>query len=74
MTRSQDLEQLYFDAGQFKIADRHVWLEGRHVFSPTSLMIELAHTEVQDIDTPADWDRAERLFTAASVTSTHVRR
>jgi len=74
MTRSQDLEPLYFDAGQFKIANRHVWLEGRHVFSPASLMIELAHTEVQDIDTPADWDRAERLFTASSVTDTHARR
>ena len=64
LTRSQDLEPLFFDAGQFKIASREVWLSGRPVFSPASRMVELGHSEIQDIDTPADWDRAERLFLA----------
>jgi N-acylneuraminate cytidylyltransferase len=63
-TRSQDLEPLFFDAGQFKVGPRNAWLENRPVFSPSSRMIELRHTEIQDIDTPEDWDRAERLFVA----------
>ena len=64
LTRSQDLEPLFFDAGQFKIASREIWLSGRPVFSPASRMVELSHSEIQDIDTTADWDRAERLFSA----------
>lgn len=64
LTRSQDLEPLYFDAGQFKVASAATWLSDRPVFSPSSKMIELAHAEIQDIDTPADWERAERLYAA----------
>lgn len=64
LTRSQDLEPLFFDAGQFKVGPRYAWLENRLVFSPSSRMIELRHTEIQDIDTPEDWARAERLFAA----------
>jgi N-acylneuraminate cytidylyltransferase len=64
LTRSQDLEPLFFDAGQFKIASRNVWISGRPVFSQASRMIELDHAEIQDIDTLADWNRAERLFLA----------
>jgi len=65
-TRSQDLEPAFHDAGQFYFGARDAWTEARPIFSPRSRLLLLPRHRVQDIDTLEDWDRAERLFLAAS--------
>lgn len=62
--RSQDLEEAFHDAGQFYWGRTEAWLGGSSVFSPKSRMHLLPRWRVQDIDTPEDWERAERLFAA----------
>lgn len=60
-TRSQDLEPCYHDAGQFYWGRVQAWLDGVSVYSAASIALEIPHYRVQDIDTPADWARAEYL-------------
>jgi len=61
MTRSQDLEEAYQDAGQFywKRLDR----DSREImFGEDSIPIILPRHLVQDIDTLEDWQRAEVMY------------
>lgn len=62
LTRSQDLEEAYHDAGQFYWGTAAAWLENRPIFSTTSAAVILPRHRVQDIDTPEDWQRAELMF------------
>ena len=62
LTRSQDLEEAYHDAGQFYWGKAEAYLENKPVFSPQSCAILLPRERVQDIDTPEDWKRAEIMF------------
>lgn len=59
LTRSQDLEEAYHDAGQFYWGYRDAWLAGKPVFQSRSLLHVLPRWRVQDIDTEEDWQRAE---------------
>lgn len=63
-TRSQDLEPAYHDAGQFYWGRCDAWLNQRPVFGESSVPIEIPRTQVQDIDTEEDWQRAQWLFQA----------
>lgn len=63
-TRSQDLEEAWHDAGQFYWGTSEAWRGGRPIFAPHSRPLVLPRHRVQDIDTPEDWSRAERLFEA----------
>ena len=60
-TRSQDLPTALHDAGQFYWGRPSAWLEGKRVFDDYSKLIVIPRWRVQDIDTPDDWERAERL-------------
>jgi len=60
--RSQDLEPAYHDAAQFYWGRASAWIAGRPVFSPAAAALRLPKYRVQDIDTPDDWTRAERMF------------
>lgn len=62
MTRSQDLEPAYHDAGQFYWGTARAFLEDLPVFSPQSIGVILPRHLVQDIDTPEDWDQAELMY------------
>ena len=62
MTRSQDLEEAYHDAGQFYWGKAQAWLEEKSLFSHHSVPVVLPRHRVQDIDSPEDWQRAEWLF------------
>lgn len=64
LTRSQDLEEAYHDAGQFYWGRADAWLEERPIFSPAAIPVILPRHQVQDIDTPEDWLRAELMFKA----------
>lgn len=63
-TRSQDLEEVYHDAGQFYWGRCEAWVSGEVIFSPASLPVILPRHLVQDIDTPEDWIRAELMHAA----------
>ena len=63
-TRSQDLEEAFHDAGQFYWGTADAFLAGQPIFSNRSYAVLLPRNEVQDIDTPEDWDNAEALFSA----------
>jgi len=59
LTRSQDLEQAYHDAGQFYWGTRTGWMNNDRIFSSRCQGILLPPHLVHDIDTPEDWIRAE---------------
>jgi pseudaminic acid cytidylyltransferase len=61
-TRSQDLPETYGDAGQFYWAEAEKFLEERTFFSKDALPIVLPRYLVQDIDTPEDWETAEKMY------------
>jgi len=65
-TRSQDLEPAFHDAGQFYWGLTEAWLNGESAYGPHSAPVILPRHEVVDIDTPEDWELAERLYAATA--------
>ena len=61
MTRSQDLEEAYQDAGQFYWKKLYVKSD-EIMFGSDSIPIILPRHLVQDIDTLEDWKRAEIMY------------
>jgi N-acylneuraminate cytidylyltransferase len=68
-TRSQDLEPVYHDAGQFYWGRAAAWLGGQPVFSSRSAAILVPRRHVHDIDTPEDWAVAELAFRVLALQS-----
>ncbi len=62
LTRSQDLEESYHDVGQFYWGRRDAWLGSKPIIGPYTAALVIPRHRAQDIDTPEDWDLAERLF------------
>ncbi len=62
-TRTQDLEPAFYDAGQFYWASAETWLSGANIHE-NGCAITLPSWRVVDIDTPEDWERAERMHAA----------
>lgn len=64
--RSQDLQKIYHDCGQFYACRTAPFLEAGTTDVPRLFPLVLSEMEVQDIDTPEDWEIAEikyrRLF------------
>ena len=60
--RTQDLESLFYDAGQFYWGRQSSWVSGMPIFTSKSTILEMTSDTTVDIDTPEDWHRAERLF------------
>lgn len=65
-TRTQDLEPAYHDAGQFYWGTRQTWLDGLNIHANSKTLV-LPEWRVVDIDTPADWERAEAMARAWAV-------
>lgn len=59
LTRSQDLEPSYHDAGQFYFGRKDAWLTHDGIFETSAALMELPSYRVQDIDDEQDWQRAE---------------
>ncbi len=57
--RSQDLEKIYHDCGQFYACRTGAFLPGRHHGRGGPRPHHLPEIEVQDIDTEEDWAMAE---------------
>ncbi len=62
-TRTQDLEPVYHDAGQFYWGRVSAWLSGVSIHT-NSVTILLPSWRVVDIDSEDDWRRAELLYEA----------
>lgn len=58
-TRSQDLEKMFHDAGQFYSFDWRRLLERKSLLTDSTKGIEVSELQVQDIDTEIDWQLAE---------------
>ena len=66
LSRSQDLEEAYQDAGQFYWLNRKLQKTSNNkmIFSEISIPIVLPRELVQDIDTEEDWKVAEFMYEA----------
>lgn len=58
-TRSQDLEQIYHDCGQFYCFNVERFLKSGALFGERTKALVMDELEVQDIDTLTDWELAE---------------
>lgn len=59
LTRSQDLDTVYHDAGQFYWLKTTSFLETKELVAGNVIPYERSKLEVQDIDTMEDWQIAE---------------
>lgn len=64
LTRSQDLEEAFHDAGQFYWGRSEAWRGLKPILGDRTVPVQLPRHLVQDIDTSEDWERAERMFDA----------
>ncbi|MBY0575392.1 MAG: pseudaminic acid cytidylyltransferase [Gallionellaceae bacterium] len=63
LTRTQDLEPAYHDAGQFYWGKPDAWLTNNKIHR-SGIGLPIPNWRVVDIDTPDDWVRAEILYAA----------
>jgi N-acylneuraminate cytidylyltransferase len=63
LTRTQDLEPAYHDAGQFYWGKPSTWLTNNNIHR-SGIGLPIPNWRVVDIDTPDDWKRAEILYSA----------
>ncbi|MEG1998640.1 MAG: pseudaminic acid cytidylyltransferase [Bacteroidales bacterium] len=61
-SRSQDLDAVYHDAGQFYISKAKELLENKSFWSKNTGAVILSELEVQDLDTETDWALAEMKY------------
>ncbi len=64
MKRSQDLEPIYHDCGQFYFCKTEAFLSGHSLITANCVPLILPEEEVQDIDNYSDWEIAESKMTA----------
>jgi len=65
--RSQDLPEVYFDAGMFYIATRETWLdESKFWFNGNFTFVEIERDFAIDVDTPEDLAELIAKFNAFS--------
>lgn len=58
-TRSQDLEPVFHDCGQFYICKTDAFLKNGSIITDNTIAYEIPEEEVQDIDNISDWILAE---------------
>lgn len=63
-SRSQDLEPIYHDCGQFYICKTDAFFKYQTMVPPETVPYIMSEEEVQDIDTISDWKIAELKYQA----------
>lgn len=66
LTRTQDLEECFHDAGQFYWGQTTAWLEEKRMHSD-GMGMEIPASQVIDIDNEDDWLRAEALYKISNI-------
>lgn len=61
-SRTQDLEKIYHDAGQFYFVKTKTLIEEKTVWCKHTAPLVLSELEVQDLDTLTDWQLAEMKY------------
>lgn len=61
-SRSQDLDTIYHDAGQFYWFKTEEFMDGYRIFTDKTMSYVVPETEVQDIDNETDWELAEMKY------------
>ena len=61
-SRTQDLEKVYHDAGQFYFVKTEALINEKTVWCKRTTPLILSELEVQDLDTETDWQLAEMKF------------
>ena len=61
-SRTQDLEKVYHDAGQFYVVKTDSLIAEKTVWCKRTKPLVLSELEVQDLDTETDWQLAEMKF------------
>lgn len=61
-SRSQDLEEVFHDAGQMYWGRAEAFLTNKPLFASHTVPIAVPRERVQDIDTQEDWSRAELMY------------
>jgi len=69
LTRTQDLESAFCDAGQFYWGKVDAWLTNQQIHS-SGLGYIIPNWRVVDIDTPDDWQRADLIYRAINLSAT----
>jgi pseudaminic acid cytidylyltransferase len=64
LTRSNDLPETFHDAGQFYWFDMDRFLASEVLDGEDLVPVVIPRNQVQDIDTPEDWEVAETLYRA----------
>lgn len=62
LTRSNNLEDAYHDAGQFYWLNAQDFHNNKRIYTKDAMPLVLERKMVQDIDTQEDWNRAEKMF------------
>jgi len=65
LSRTQDLQKAYHDAGQFYWGRKKAWLNNRRIHS-SAVGLEIPRSRAVDIDTVDDWEKAEALIRTSS--------
>ena len=61
-SRSQDLPEVYHDAGLFSWAKPEIWKKKKEGFNEKNSIIKIPNYRIHDIDTLDDWKRAEIIY------------
>ena len=61
-SRTQDLNDCYFDAAQFYWGKKNTWLKNDKIFVHDSVPIVISKEDFVDIDNIDDWTKAENLM------------
>lgn len=61
-SRSQDLPDIYHDAGQFYWAKPDIWKRKAREYNDRNAIVEIPNYRVQDIDNIEDWKNAEIIY------------
>ena len=62
--RSQDLTAMVHDAAQFCWCKAQAVIDGVNIYGGETIAVHIPKHQVCDIDTPADWTRAEMMYQA----------
>ncbi len=62
LSRSQDLEPVYHDCGQFYVCKVEAFRKFKSIVTDNTIPLVLPESEVQDIDTESDWQIAEMKY------------
>lgn len=74
LTRTQDLVPAFYDAGMFYFCDAQVYKTSESMHGPTAQPYHLPRHLVHDIDTPADWDFAEKMYSLVHEMPLHMKK